>query len=147
MDRVSFFILLMNAITTVSMIAIALWLITPKAFHFLEKWKHDKNPRYFSSAMFCFFVAVSLLSFAVIELIRATLRIASYFSFGYEHLFGFLVMAYLLIYLLIPKTLLFFKKWRSNRKVSYFSISALFASLSIYAMLVMYLLYLPTFLR
>lgn len=147
MDLNSFLILLTNVVATVGMVVIALWLMAPKAFRFLEKWKHNKNPRYFSSAAFCFFVAFSLLSFAVIELIRATLKIETYFSSGYERLVIFLFMAYLLLYLLIPKTLSFFQKWRSNRKVSHFSLSALFASISIYAMLVMYLLYLPTFLR
>lgn len=147
MDLTSFLILMTNVILSVGMIAIALWLFIPKAFSYIKKWNFTGNQWNFSGGIFCFFIAFSFLSFGGIELVCNTLKIEQYFSSGYEKLLVFLAITFFLLYLLIPRALTSFQKWRSTKKSSDFSIFILFVFTSIYSMILAYLLYLPVFLR
>jgi Kef-type K+ transport system membrane component KefB len=147
MDLTFFLIALIGVIGAIGITAITLWMIIPRAFQALEKWQKNKNPRYFSVSVFCFFAAFSLLSLVLKLMIQSSLKIEIFFSFRYERLSISLFLTFLLIYLLLPKTLIFFEKWRSTKKASCFSLSLLFAFLSTYVMLFMYILNTPVFLR
>lgn len=149
MDRTFFLIALAGVIVSIGIVAINLWIIIPKALQFLETWRKNKNPQYFSGSVFCFFSAFSLFSLVLKLMIKSSLQIENLFFFRFRcvDLAVSLLMAFLLIYILIPKTLLFFEKWRFTKKTRFFSLSILFAFISTYIMLLMYILNTPVFLR
>lgn len=146
MDKISFLISTTNAMTSIAMLAIALWIFIPKGFHFLAKWKSSKKPTNFSGAVLSFFLAFSFISFVCIELIIQTLKIAKDFSLWPEQLLFFIAAYFIIIFLLIPKTLLFFQKWRTTRKTSDFIGLAILASTSTFVMLATYFLFLQVIL-
>ncbi len=146
-DQTFFVIALIGVIEIIGIIAINLWIIIPKAFQFLEQWRKNKNPKCFSCSIFCFFAAFSLFSLALKLMIKSSLQIESLVLFRYGHLAISVLMALILIYVFIPKTLFFFEKWRSSKKTVFFSLSLLFAFISVYIMLFMYILNTPVFLR
>jgi uncharacterized membrane protein YhaH (DUF805 family) len=147
MDQTFFLIALAGVIGCVSISALTLWLIIPRALVAFKTWRKNKNPRYFAGSVFGFFAAFSLLSLILKFMIYSSLQIEDYFSFRYERLGISLLLTFILIYLFLPKTLIFFEKWRSTNKTSCFSLSLLFAFFSIYVMLFMYILNTPAFLR
>jgi Kef-type K+ transport system membrane component KefB len=147
LDQTFFVIILIGVIEIVGIIAINLWIIVPKAFQLLEQWRKNKNPRCFSCSIFCFFAAFSLFSLALRLMIKSSLQIESLVLFRYGHLAISVLMALVLIYVFIPKTLFFFEKWRSTKKTVFCSIFLLFAFISTYIMLFIYILNTPAFLR
>jgi hypothetical protein len=137
----------LNMLISCVMLAIAFWIIFPRAFYFLNRWKSSRKNLDFSAAVFCFFVAFSFVSYVCIELVRKTLAIANSFSQWYVHLIVFVLISYIALYLLIPKTLVFFKKWRITGKLSHFILFILSASTLICVLSTAYCLYLPAILR
>jgi len=146
MDQVSFLISTTNAMTSLAMIAIALWIFIPRGFHFFAKWKSSKKPTYFSGAVLCFFLAFSFISFVCIELIIQTLKIAKCFSLWPERLLFFIFVYCVVIVLLIPKTLSFFQKWRATRRISDFIWLSILASILTFVMLTTYFIFLQVIL-
>ncbi len=146
MDQTFFLVAWAAAIGCMAISAITLWLIIPQSFLALETWRKNKNPRYFARSIFGFFAAFSLQYLVLKFMIHSSLKIEEFFSASYERLGVSLFLAFILIYLFLPKTLIFFQKWRSTKKDSFLSFSLLFGFLSIYIMLFTFILNAPAFL-
>lgn len=139
-------IALAGSFVALSIIAVSLYLFIPKAFFFYQKWNANKKITDISTAIFSFFIAFACLSYICIKAVCLTLKIEDYLAMEYFPLILFLAFSLLLIYLAIPKTIICFQKWKSTRKVKWFSLSVLFGWISIYAMAVIYLIYFPSIL-
>jgi antibiotic biosynthesis monooxygenase (ABM) superfamily enzyme len=133
--------LLGKIVITVGMLAIAFCFFIPKALHFYTLWQQTKKSRDFSLFINCSIWAIFFTSFVYVVAIRASLKIDAYFSMGIERLIISLILTILSIYILVPKILYFFQKWKKSQKHRDFCLSAFFSAVECYCISYIYLLY------
>ena len=136
-----------KGILALSMATVALWLIIPRGFYFISKWKKDQNQLSFSAGIFCFFISILILISVGAWIEKKLIIFLIFFNLKYSKLIFFLLTSYFLLYISIPKTLVFFKKWQATEKSKYVSLSALFTFASIFFMYVISNLFFSAFIR
>lgn len=127
----------------IGMLSAVFCLFIPKGLGFYHQWQSTKKPRDFSLFFNCFVWAFLFASFVYTVVIQASLKVESYFSSGVEKLVITLLLTVLSVYLLVPKMLYFFQKWRISKKRQDFCFSILLALIEFYCISYIYLLYVP----
>ena len=147
MDAFLAWLVFLEVAVAICVVIICLWIIMPRGLDCFKRWKKDDNPRSFSSGVFCFFVSFLMLLLVGIWITRKIEALEMYFMSWPTRLIVFLAITYSLIYLFIPKALIFYQRWKARRKNTNFSISVLFALISLFLMNYMLRLFLPIFTR
>jgi len=147
MDDFLCYILLAQCALSLGMIAIALCLFVPRAIYHYNTWQHRKKTIDFSGFIVFSFAAFSMFSTVYLASIRATLQLERYVTYGYERTVIFLILVFLLVYVLIPNTLVLFQKWRNQKKTHYFSLFIFLFFVCFYVMSILYLFSIPTAFR
>jgi hypothetical protein len=119
-------------------LALALFFFIPYLFRSLQKWKKTDKPTYFSEFVILIALVISLLVFAYITALRASMYYEKYFLGEFaKFVLGF-ALIFLTSAIFIPQSLCFFRVWKKGQKSIHFSISALFAFLSFYSLSVIF---------
>lgn len=120
MDKISLFIIFAEVMLAIFMLTFSIFLLLPRAVNCFNKWVLEKKNQDFSHAIFYIFVSCSLSSYVGIELITNTLKLETHFASEYIKLITFIISTFILVYLLIPKSLFFFKNgaFLKNRLIS-----------------------------
>jgi hypothetical protein len=125
-------------------LAIFSFITIPGGLKAYDHWSKSKNPKDMSRIVFFAFLSIYVGSLAAVDLIRLVLKYDAVISYGVNREILGILLLLIVYHLTVPNAVRCFRKWKLTNKKKCFSVMALLILLSIYALSIVFITFIPT---